>query len=163
MEEQQLFLFRQQIVIYIALELFVRAFLMQYGVILDYLVLCLLTLVLLTNLSTFSISLYDLAFRCLNPLSYLKFHPHPLTLINLKPVFHLNRIAAKRSVFHCVHIISFAHWALFIYLKIALLYFCQSKSEAKNMAAAWRKRVIWHHSLLIFRWFTTDHSKRPRF
>ena len=62
MEEQQLFLFRQQIVLYVALELFVRAFLMQQGVILDHLVLCLLTPVLLTNLNTSSISLYDLAF-----------------------------------------------------------------------------------------------------
>ena len=48
------------------------------------------------------------------------------------------------------------HLALFIYLEIALLYFRQSNSEAKNMAAAWRKtRHLTSqstYSLMIYHW-----------
>lgn len=40
---------------------------------------------------------------------------------------------------HFSPLISTRHWALFIYLENALLYFCQSKSEATDIAAAWRE------------------------
>ena len=51
-------------------------------------------------------------------------------------------IPINMVIFHILSktdFIVYNHWALFIYLEIALLYFSQSKSEAKNMAAAWRK------------------------